>query len=154
VWEVLIGLGIRVALLYAGIRIFLWARRLKNASGTAWRRRVGLVFFLAPILLWLGQLVLPEALLVPLTLLVSVHEGMQLVLAGLLDAVEHSLGQLWLVALSPLCYALVYGVAGVLVGWPIDALRRRGRASTGGTMPPETCDDGDVGGESASAPAV
>ena len=34
-WEVLIGIAVHVALLYAGIRIFLWARRLTTRSPPA-----------------------------------------------------------------------------------------------------------------------
>jgi hypothetical protein len=136
--ELLVAVAVRIALFIAAIKLWRWARRLSASAETRWRRRCGLIFFLAPILLWIGKSLLPLEFLWPLVAIVWVNARIDSALEALLAHSEKNLSGLWLVAVRPLCYALVYAIAGFLVGWPIDRLLRRGGKEEEGEEADET----------------
>lgn len=120
-------LGSAVAVVLA-FKVWRWSRRKASAGRTAWRRRVGLLFFLAPVLLTVARAVrAPDVVLVPLEAIAWVNRGIDALLVSLVGATKEHLDGLWAAAVKPLCYAAVYGGLGVLLGWPLDRLQA-GRA--------------------------
>lgn len=152
-------LGSSVALFLA-FKVWRWSRRKASAGRTAWRRRVGLVFFLGPILLTIGKaLRLPDAVLLPLQAIAWANQGIEAVLGALVGLTREHLDGMWAAAVKPLCYAAVYGGLGVLIGWPLDKLAAKGDAapqaddaSDDAEFPPPSADDG-AGQSDGSSPA-
>lgn len=140
--DLLIGGAVHVAILVAAWKLWRWSRAQAKAGRMAWRRRVGLTLLLAPMLLgfltWVGM---PEAALLPLKAIDLMNQGIDRVLSFLITAArEHLPGPLAL-AVKPLCYAVVYGGLGVLIGWPLDRWKEkrdaeRAAQATGGGGPP------------------
>lgn len=115
--ELLIGIAARVVLLVAAWKLWRWSSGV--AARVRWRRRISLLLFLWPMVLWGLGLVLPEAFQGPLGALGQVQAGIDWVLARLLGLTAE-VGGLLGAALRPLCYAAVYGGLGFLIGWPLD----------------------------------
>lgn len=152
-------LGSAVAL-YLAFRVWRWSRRQARAGRTVWRRRVGLLFFLAPMLLTIGKAVgLPEVALLPLELIAWANRGIEALLGLLLGLTREHLDGVWAAAVKPLCYAVVYGGLGVLIGWPLDRLKAKREAGAGepeadqpgedvAPSPPDSPGDGQSDGSS------
>jgi hypothetical protein len=139
--DLLVGLVVHVAILVGAWKLWRWSRKQYKAGRMVWRRRVGLTFLLAPMLLGLLQLVnAPDLALLPLRAIALMNEGIDRVLALLIDASKEHLPGPIATAVKPLCYAVVYGGLGVLIGWPLDRLKaKRDEAAgqtTGGGGPP------------------
>ena len=116
-----------VALLYGAWRLYRWSKGLKNASQLRWRRRCGFWFMWAPLLLWVGEVLTPEQaelLLLPLKALALLKGAVDLAAKSLMQWGEGQVSGFYSMAIGPLAYALVYGAAGFLIGWPLDRLRR------------------------------
>lgn len=116
-----------LALLYGAWRLFRWSRSLRNANRTRWRRRLGFWLLWAPVLLWVAELLTPEQaewLLWPLRGLALLKTSVDWAARALMDWGEGQVSGIYSVAVGPLAYALVYGAAGFLIGWPLDYLRR------------------------------
>ncbi|MCO5171269.1 MAG: hypothetical protein M9894_33625 [Planctomycetes bacterium] len=139
--ELLIKLVAHALVLVAAFKVWRWARRQARAGHTAWRRRVGLLFLLAPLALTVARaLGLPAGLLAPLEAVAWINRGLDQALVALVGLTQEHLDGLWAAALRPLCYAVVYGGAGVLVGWPLDRLqasRAAARPQPEGDDPPD-----------------
>jgi len=115
------------ALLYGAWRLYRWAKGLKNANRMKWRRRCGFWFMWAPVLLWIGELLTPEQAewaLLPLKALALLKYAVDGVAQGLMQWGEGQVSGFYSAAIGPLAYALVYGAAGFLVGWPLDRMRK------------------------------
>lgn len=135
-----------LVVLVVAFKVWRWARRQARASRTAWRRRVGLLFLLAPIALTVARAGgLPDAMLLPLEAVAWVNRGLDRALQALVGLTQEHLDGLWAAALRPLCYAAVYGGVGVLVGWPLDRLQA---ARAAAQPPPEEGDAPPAGGSS------
>ena len=124
--EVLVSAAVNVALFVLAVKVWLWSRKQAKLAATAWRRRVGLLFFLLPIvavlLEWLVRVTgLPDVALAPVNVLMAIREGINWALERLVGLTKEG-GTLWSIALRPLCYTVVYGGVGVLIGWPLDRL--------------------------------
>lgn len=122
--KLIIPLVVNVALLFLWGKLYLWSRRRRGAARLVWRRRVGSLLFFLPLLLWVAGLVLPEAARPLLEAAGAVSKALDAALAWLTGQVEAELTGAWALAVKPLVYALVYGLAGVVLGWPLDRLRR------------------------------
>jgi hypothetical protein len=141
--ELLVGAVVNVAILVAAWKLWRWSRKQAAAGRMAWRRRVGLTFLLAPMLLalltWVG---LPEALLLPLKAIALMNQGIDFALSFLITAAREHLPGPLAVAIKPLCYAIVYGGLGVLIGWPLDRWKAKkdaeqaAQGTDGGGGPP------------------
>ncbi len=126
--ELLLGAAVRLALLVGAVKLFVWARRREKAARTRWRRRVGLTLFLLPLILWVAELLLPDALQPLVAALRAVERGIDAGLAYVIGKGQQELQGIWRLAVKPMVYAGFYGGAGVLIGWPLDALRARREA--------------------------
>ncbi len=126
----LISIAVHIALAYAAFKLWRWTRGLRNAPQTAWRRRLGIAFFVLPLVVWIAHALLPAALLTPLEGLLWLDRWLRGLQHELLAAIGQRLGALWRLALAPLVYALVYGAVGVAIGWCLDAWQYRKRART------------------------
>ena len=81
----------------------------------------------APLLLWVGEVLTPEQaelLLLPLKALALLKGAVDLAAKSLMQWGEGQVSGFYSMAIGPLAYALVYGAAGFLIGWPLDRLRR------------------------------
>lgn len=152
--ETIVGLLANVVMLVAALKVWLWARKQAKAGRTTWRRRVGLTFLLAPFLLTLLRaLQLPDLLLLPLEAIAWVNRGIDHVLGSLIGLTKEHLSGLWATALRPLCYALVYGSLGVLIGWPLDRWKARREAAAAAAAQPSSTPDVGGGQSDPSSPA-
>lgn len=141
-------LGSAVALVLA-FKVWRWSRRQAKAGRMVWRRRVGLLFFLAPILLTIGKAIrLPDVVLLPLEVIAWANRGIEALLGLLLGLTREHLDGMWAAAVKPLCYAAVYGGVGVLIGWPLDRLRAKREAEASDGAQP---DDAELPPPSASS---
>lgn len=157
-------LGSAIAL-YLAFKVWRWSRRQYSAGRMVWRRRVGLLFFLGPILLTIGKAIrLPDVVLLPLQVIAWANQGIEWALGSLVGLTREHLDGMWAAAVKPLCYAAVYGGLGVLIGWPLDKLQAKRDAAAGdgepapdqagddSEFPPPSADEG--GGQSdGSSPA-
>lgn len=121
----LLEIAVEVALFATGCWLFFRTRRWARQTDHRWSRRFGCAFFVAPILLWFGELALPEAWLFPLRFLVAVRDVLESYTAELAGLSEANLSWFWQVVLSPLAHVIVYGLAGMALGWPLDRLSRQ-----------------------------
>jgi len=120
--ELALRIVVWVVLFVGAIKLFLWARRLKSAANTKWRRRVGLLFFVLPVLLWVAEGLLPAAQIAPLRALGWVKDLLDAAIAAIVGAADGNVTGVWSWAVKPVAYAVVYGGAGLLIGWPLDRL--------------------------------
>jgi hypothetical protein len=138
--SILVSLVSNVVVLIVAFKLYFWARRKAKAGYGVWRRRVGLTFLFAPVLLTIGRAIsLPDVLLLPLEAIGVVAKGIDLALQSLLGLTKEHLDGVLAMAVKPLCYAIVYGGLGVLVGWPLDKrreLKERERLEREGASPP------------------
>jgi hypothetical protein len=134
--ETLVELVVQAVLLVAAFKLWRWARKQKRASQTKWRRRFGLLLFLAPIMAIFGRMFLPETLQMPIAALLWINDTLSSLLNTLLGVAEENASGIWLIAIKPLCYAAVYGGAGFLIGWPLDRWAAK-------RAPAEAAKDGD-----------
>lgn len=136
--DLLVGFVVHVAILVGAWKLWRWSRKQAKAGRMAWRRRVGLTFLLAPMLLGLLTFLnAPEPVLLPLEAIALMNQGIDHALSFLIEAAKEHLPGPIAVAVKPLCYAIVYGGLGVLIGWPLDRLKAKREAqTTGGGGPP------------------
>jgi hypothetical protein len=130
--DLLLTLVTNAAILFVAWKLYRWSRRQARAGRAAWRRRVGLVFLLAPVLLTIGKVLpgVPDWALRPIEWVTFANHAIDGALGALVGAAKDALPGPIAYAVKPLCYALVYGGLGVLLGWPLDRLaaRRAGAA--------------------------
>lgn len=117
--ELLVGLAVRIALVVVAWKVWRWSRSL--SARVRWRRRISLVLFVAPLLVWLLGLVLPSEAQGALQAAGAVNAWIDRLLRALLGLTDQ-VGGLLGVALRPLAYAAVYFGLGLLIGWPLDRL--------------------------------
>lgn len=117
--ELLVGLAVRVALVVVAWKVWRWSRSLSGR--VRWRRRISLILFVAPLLVWLIGLALPSEAQGALQAVGLVNVWIDRLLQALLGLTEQ-VGGLLGVALRPLAYAAVYFGIGLLIGWPLDKL--------------------------------
>lgn len=141
--DFILGLLVRLALLVLGIWLFFKARSLaKRVKGMplVWSRRFALLFLFAPLIAWLGGWLFKPPLLHLFELLGTIGAWLDALAASLSGATEESLGFWWRVCLQPLASALIYALAGFLVGWPLDyrawKKRRAAQAEQTSSEPP------------------
>lgn len=141
--ETIVKLLANVVVLVAAFKLWLWSRKQAKAGRTTWRRRVGLTFLLAPFLLTLLRaLQLPDLLLMPLEAIAWVNRGIDHVLGSLIGLTKEHLSGMWAAAVRPLCYAVVYGSVGFLIGWPLDRWKARREAAAAAAQPGSTPAEG------------
>ena len=153
----LLGIIANLVMLVLAFKVWRWSRKQAKSGRTTWRRRVGLTFLLAPILLWvLEALSVPDVVLLPLRAIDRVNDGIDAALGALIGLTKENLTGLWAAALKPLCYAVVYGSLGVLIGWPLDrwkAKREAAKAAAAGQPPPTSNEGAGQSDPSSSAPS-
>lgn len=123
-----VELFVQVALLFLGWKLWRWAKSNHRAGKTKWRRRMGLLLYLAPFLLWVASWLLPDALQGPVELFSALSAGLDKWVGFTISSTEgmlekRNVGTLFQMAVKPIVHAVVYGGLGVLIGWPIDKLR-------------------------------
>ncbi len=137
-----LGLLVRLALLVFGIWLFIKARRLaKRVKGMpfVWSRRFAVFFLFAPLLAWLGMWLFKAPIVHFFELLGAIGRGLDALVASMAGATEENLGFWWKVCLQPLSVAVIYALAGFLVGWPLDYFawkKRKAAAAEEEAVPP------------------
>ena len=126
----IVELFVQIALLFLGWKLWRWAKAKQRAGKTKWRRRMGLVLYLAPFLLWVAGWLLPDALQGPVEYFDSLSAGLDKWVGRTITATEETLkkrdvGTLFQMAVKPIVLAVVYGGLGVCIGWPMDKLRAK-----------------------------
>jgi hypothetical protein len=124
-----VGLFVQVALLFLAFKIWRKAKARERAGKTKWRRRMGLLLFVAPFLLWIAGLILPEVLQGPVKFFTALTDGLDKWIGFTIGSAESQLdkrniGALFQLSVKPIVHAVVYGGLGVLIGWPMDTLRK------------------------------
>ena len=94
---------------------------------------MGLLLFCAPLLVWIGEAILPDAFVVPLQLFDQIGKAIDAGIAKLTSATREEIEQasgMGLLALKPLLNAVAYTAVGCILGWPLDALanKKKGEA--------------------------
>ena len=111
----------QVLVFFLGIAVWWKARKATRAGNTTWRRRVGLLFFLAPFIVLVGRaLPLPDVTKHLFDAIEFVDRGLDKLIAALMGVAKENLAGFWLAAAKMLINAGVYGGLGVLIGWPLD----------------------------------
>ena len=123
--QALVGAVVQIAMVIAALKLYFYARRKAKESrkswrNSKWRRRCGLLLFLLPLLLWVASWLLPEALQPAVEALRVLNRALDRLIAGGQNLARQELGGIWGLVAKPILVALVYTLAGVLIGWPLD----------------------------------
>ena len=122
--ELLISAAVWIALTVVGLKVFFWARKRNKAAKTAWRRRMGLILFFLPVLLFLGRFLLPEPVQPVIRGISIANAYMDQGLKWVIGAAKQEAPGVFSLAVTPVVYALFYTALGILIGWPLDALKK------------------------------
>lgn len=122
--DTLISAVVWVALLIAGLKLFFWARKRNKAAKTAWRRRMGLILFFLPVLLFLGRVFLPEPVQPVIQGISKANAAVDAGLKWVIGAAKSEVAGVFSLAVTPIAYAVFYTLLGILIGWPLDALKK------------------------------
>jgi uncharacterized membrane protein len=127
------GLAYTIVYLFlfiVGIKFYLWSRKQQKKYQGKWGRRFGLIFFFAPVILFLAHLCLPipQEWMKVLQFLVDIIDAS---LAWFKQVLEPVLGFGYYL-LKPILSAFIYAAAGFGLGSILDAMQ--------GSKPKETKD--------------